>query len=73
VTLLKRNIDLAAWDELAIFPGQSPPSWLREPEQIANEGYVVDVASEVAHQLREAVAAVRRHSLELDDVEQEDI
>ena len=73
MTLLKRNIDLAAWGELAIFSGQSPPSWLREPEQIANEGYVVDVASEVAHQLREAVAAVRRHSLELDDVEQEDI
>ena len=73
MTLLRRNIELNAWDEPTIFSGPASPAWLRAPEQIANDGTVVDVASDVADQLRDAVASARRHGLELDDVEQEDI
>lgn len=73
MTLLRRNIELDAWDEAPVFSEPSSPAWLSTPEQIAHDGYVVDVAPEVANQLREAVTQVRRHGLELDDVEQEDI
>jgi alpha-ketoglutarate-dependent taurine dioxygenase len=73
VTLLQANVEAVASGEPAVFSGPASPAWLRRPEQIADQGYVVDLPSDVAGQLRDAVAGVRRHGLELDDVEQEDV
>jgi len=71
--LLERNIDTAAWPEPKMFTGEAPGRWSQPPAAINEAQYLVEVAPDVAGQLKDAVAGVRRHGLELDDVEQEDI
>ena len=71
--LLERNIDTAVWPEPKMFAGAAPGNWSRPPAAIDEAQYLVAVAPAVAGQLKDAVAGVRRHGLELDDVEQEDI
>lgn len=73
MTLLKRNIDTAAWAEPVVFSGNAPKNWSKPTVEINEGQYLVEVDPAVAQQLKEAVAGVRRHGLELDDVEQEDI
>lgn len=73
MTLLKRNIDTAAWSEPVVFSGNAPKNWSKPTAEINEGRYLVEVDPAVAQQLKEAVAGVRRHGLELDDVEQEDI
>jgi alpha-ketoglutarate-dependent taurine dioxygenase len=55
-----------------MFSGPPPKNWATATAA-GESKYVVEVAPGVAQELKDSVALVRRHGLELDDVEQEDV